>query len=376
MAGLYLHIPFCKQACHYCNFHFATSLQQKPELLEVMHLELVGRAPDWQHESIETIYFGGGTPSLLDPPELGSLLQTIRQQYALAPHAEITLEANPDDMHEEKILGWKELGINRLSLGIQSFAQDDLTWMNRAHDADQAKQAIKQAIKHFSNLTADLIYGTPGLTDAQWIQNIQTLIDLGIPHISAYALTVEPKTPLEKQIRLKQKHETNPDQQARQFLILVDTLTQAGFEHYEISNFAKPGFRSRHNSSYWKGVAYLGIGPSAHSYQPPVRSWQVANNRQYIEQIRNQIWIHESETLTWAQQLNESVMIALRTMEGLSRTLIPPAVQEKWKPLIQRYETAGWLVMEADRIRLTNAGKLQADGIAAALFVEEGDQIN
>jgi len=376
MAGLYIHIPFCKQACHYCNFHFATSLQYKPELLEAMHLELVGRAPEWQHQSFETLYFGGGTPSLLEIPELGSLLHTIRQQYALSPTAEITLEANPDDILEAKLLEWKQLGINRLSLGVQSFAQGDLTWMNRAHDADQAIHALKKSIQHFSNLTADLIYGTPGLTDAQWIQNIQTLIDLGIPHISAYALTVEPKTPLEKQIRLKQKPETDPDQQARQFLLLVDMLTQAGFEHYEISNFAKPGFRSRHNSSYWQGVSYLGIGPSAHSYQPPVRSWQVANNRQYIEQIRKQIWIHESETLTGAQQLNESVMIGLRTTEGLSLNAIPPVVQEKWKPLIHRYVTAGWLVCETDHIRLTNTGKLQADGIAAAFFMEEGDQIN
>jgi len=376
MAGLYLHIPFCKQACHYCNFHFATSLQHKSELLEAMQLELIGRAQNWQSETFETVYFGGGTPSLLKSTEIESLLASIRQGYRLDSTAEITLEANPDDCTEENLFSWQQVGITRLSLGIQSFAQNDLTWMNRAHDADQAKQALIRAINYFPNLTADLIYGTPGLTDDQWIQNIQTLTDLGVPHISAYALTVEPQTPLEKQIRLKQKPETDPEQQARQFLLLTEKLATAGYEHYEISNFAKPRFRSRHNSSYWKGIAYLGIGPSAHSYQPPVRSWQVANNRQYIEQIRKQVFIHESETLTQAQQLNETVMIALRTLEGLPLSQIPPYIQNAWEPLLQQYETAGWVGRSADRIWLTTAGKLQADGIAAALTVDKADQIN
>lgn len=376
MSGLYLHIPFCKQACHYCNFHFATSLRQKPELLQAMKKELIGRAPDWQSNLFQTIYFGGGTPSLLDNEELNSILDTINKHYALSPDPEITLEANPDDIHEEKLHAWKSAGINRLSLGIQSFADADLQWMNRAHQAEQALQALQTALQIFPNLTADLIYGTPGLTDAQWEKNVNTLIDLGVPHISAYALTVEPKTPLEKQIRLQQKPEVDPEQQARQFIWLIERLESVGYEQYEISNFAKPGFRSKHNSSYWQGVAYLGIGPSAHSYQAPRRSWQVANNQQYINRIEQQDWIHESEILTAAQQLNETIMIALRTKEGLDLQKIPMNIQENWKSLLETYEKNGLLVRSGDQIILTTHGRLQADGIAASLFVDEADQIN
>ncbi|MFM7672141.1 MAG: radical SAM family heme chaperone HemW [Bacteroidota bacterium] len=376
MAGLYLHIPFCKQACHYCNFHFATSLQQKPELLDAMQLELNGRASQWKDQTFETIYFGGGTPSLLDTSDIQALLGTIHQQYTVHPDPEITLEANPDDIDTDTLDKWKQLGINRLSLGIQSFSESDLRWMNRAHNAEQAKRSLRSAIEYFPNLTADLIYGTPGLTNEQWLQHIDTLIQLGVPHISGYALTIEPKTPLEKQIRLKQKPTTDPDQQAQQFRLLIDRLRQAGFEHYEISNFAKPGYRSRHNSSYWKGIPYLGIGPSAHSFQPPVRSWQIANNRQYIERMRNEQWSFETESLTPAQQVNERIMISLRTQEGLSLAQIPTAIQEQWTPLLNQYVAQQWILLSTDNIQLTDAGKLHADGIAAALFVEETDQIN
>ncbi len=376
MAGLYLHIPFCKQACHYCNFHFATSLHHKSALLAAMESELKGNASLWEGSTFETIYFGGGTPSLLEAAELQSLLHTIHKHYQVAPNAEITLEANPDDIDQDQLKEWKELGINRLSLGIQSFATTDLQWMNRAHDADQALHALKQALEYFPNLTSDLIYGTPGLTDTQWKRNIDILIQLNVPHISAYALTVEPKTPLDKQIRLQQKHTTDPEQQARQFQIGIDLLRSAGYEHYEISNFAKPGFRSRHNSSYWKGTAYLGIGPSAHSFQSPIRSWQVANNQQYIERMQEGKWTFESETLTPIQQLNEQIMISLRTMEGLSLAYIPAAIQKKWEIKLKQYEALNWLTRNEERIQLTDAGKFQADGIAAALFLDEQDQIN
>ncbi len=376
MAGLYLHIPFCKQACHYCNFHFATSLRKKPELLHAMEQELIGRAAEWQSATFHTIYFGGGTPSLLEIPELQSLLNTIRAHYTIGPDPEITLEANPDDIHEEKLIAWRTIGINRLSLGIQSFAEHDLKWMNRAHRADQALKALQSACAIFPNLTADLIYGTPGLSHEQWKRNVEILIEQGVPHISAYALTVEPKTPLEKQIRLQQKPDVDTDQQAQQYLWLMTRLEEAGYEHYEISNFAKPGFRSRHNSSYWQGTPYLGIGPSAHSYQPPIRSWQIANNQQYIEQMAEKKWIYESETLSLAQQLNETIMIALRTSEGLALEKIPASIQKKWEPLLARYEKNGLLIRTSQHLLITQAGKLQADGIAAALFVEETDQIN
>lgn len=341
-----------------------------------MQKELSGKAEQWSSHSFETIYFGGGTPSLLSPMELEELLSTIHQRYTIGPNAEITLEANPDDISEASLTQWKQLGINRLSIGIQSFANTDLEWMNRAHNAEQATQALRGALEYFPNLTADLIYGTPGLTDAQWIQNIETLTQLQVPHISAYALTVEPKTPLDKQIRLQQKPATDSEQQARQFLIGMDKLRNAGYEHYEISNFAKPGHHSKHNSSYWKGIPYLGIGPSAHSYQPPIRSWQVANNPQYIERIETGLFDFESETLTPIQQLNERIMIALRTQEGLSVNEIAPTILDSWKPMLNRYEQEKLMLIENGSIRLTDFGKLQADGIAAALFLEEGDQMS
>lgn len=316
----------------------------------------------------ETIYFGGGTPSLCTVEEIQGILETIRSSYGVTREAELTLEANPDDITEEKLTGWKNAGINRLSIGIQSFFEEDLKWMNRAHNARQAYDNLLLAIKHFDNITIDLIYGTPALTNEKWEQNIKTAILMGIPHLSCYALTVEPKTPLDKLIRQQKSADINPDKQSEQFLLLMQWLSDAGYEHYEISNFARPGRRSRHNSSYWKGEKYLGIGPSAHSFSVNERQWNIANNVAYIESISKGIIPCEKEQLTRTQQLNEYIMISLRTSEGLSLNKINSDDAIKFKAAAQKYIDSGLLRFENDSYVLTNEGKLLADGIASSLF--------
>lgn len=328
---------------------------------------------DYFTDTVTTIYFGGGTPSLLTFEELQTILHNIRQYFNLTEDAEITLEANPDDISQEKLLEWKQAGINRLSIGIQSFFEEDLVWMNRAHTAIQGKECIRLARENgFNNLTIDLIYGTPGLTNDRWLSNIDTAIALGVPHISAYALTVEPKTALDQLIQKGKKEDIDPDLQAAHFEILTEKLAEAGFEHYEISNFAKPGFRSKHNSSYWQGQPYLGLGPSAHSFNGTTRQWNISNNALYLQFIEKDSIPAESENLTSIQQLNEYIMTSLRTMEGCSLTLIA----EKWgiemksaiKDAAGKYLAEGYLVSVNDTLVLSSKGKFLADGIAANLF--------
>ena len=287
MAGIYLHIPFCRQACHYCNFHFSTSLNRKNDFVAALLKEMEGRRDYIGTAPVETVYFGGGTPSLLTEEELQQIMGRIRELFPLTPDAEITLEANPDDITTSgKLKAWKQAGINRLSIGIQSFWEEDLRWMNRAHDATQAANSIRMAQDEgLDNISVDLIYGGPTLPDDHWEKNVTQAIASGIPHLSCYALTVEPRTALDKMIHQKKKAAVNPDDQARQFLLLMRWLGAAGYEHYEISNFALSGHRSRHNSSYWQGTPYLGLGPSAHSYNGSSRQWNVANNTQYIDGI-------------------------------------------------------------------------------------------
>ncbi len=316
-------------------------------------------------DRIETIYFGGGTPSLLQIEDCKLLIDGCRSIFSVTDDAEITIETNPDDITEEKLLGWKDAGINRLSIGIQSFFEEDLKWMNRAQNASQAISSLQLAVKYFNNITVDLIYGTPLLTDEKWRQNVDTVINLGIPHISCYALTVEPKTPLDKLIKQKQKEDIDPEKQARHFLLLMDWLDKAGYEHYEISNFAKQGMRSKHNSSYWSGKKYIGIGPSAHSYDGESRQWNISNNQTYIESIQKGIIPYEKEILTETQKLNEYIMTSLRTMEGLdlrrfqSSELVVKSI---------KYINEGKMIEENNFLKLTREGKLFADGIAAELF--------
>ncbi|MCG2614144.1 radical SAM family heme chaperone HemW [Terrimonas sp. NA20] len=386
MSGIYIHIPFCKQACHYCNFHFSTSLRYKNELIAAL-LGEISLTKDFFPEAVknagavETIYFGGGTPSLCTKEEIDAILSQISASFEVAAGAEITLEANPDDITEERLLQWKDSGITRLSIGIQSFFEEDLVWMNRAHNSSQAWNSLQLATKYFDNITIDLIYGTPGLTDDKWKQNVDRVISLGIPHISCYALTVEPKTPLQKMIREHKLADVDPDHQSAQFLLLMTWLADAGFEHYEISNFAKPGFRSRHNSSYWKGKPYFGFGPSAHSFDGESRWWNIANNTTYIRSIEQGAIPYEKEVLTPVQQVNEMIMISLRTLEGLdtSRLIqqIKGIAQDEILRMKQtileesaRYISNGLMVREGDWLRLTYEGKLLADGIAADLFFD------
>jgi oxygen-independent coproporphyrinogen-3 oxidase len=373
MAGIYLHIPFCKRACHYCNFHFSTSLHLTNDFLAALLKEAALRKDYLEREAVNTIYFGGGTPSLLAIDKLQDILTTLKANFSVSPAAEITLEANPDDITEDALVNWKQAGINRLSIGVQSFFEEDLQWMNRAHTANQALHNLELARKHFDNITIDLIYGTPGLSDERWQENVKRAITLGIPHLSCYALTVEPKTALDSMIRKHQVSNVQPEDQARQFLLLMDWLEAAGYEHYEISNFAQPGHRSRHNSSYWQGYPYLGLGPSAHSFNGHSRQWNVANNALYIQSLKQDTIPFEVEELTPEQKVNEYIMTSLRTMEGLNLQRVLQLSGEKTSLLLQknsrRFIEQSLLLEKEERLVLTKQGKLFADGIAGDLFV-------
>lgn len=374
MAGIYLHIPFCKQACHYCNFHFSTSLHYKPELVAALQEEArlaAEKFPFPAGEAVHTIYFGGGTPSLLTLSELTQLLAAVRGHFNVDPDAEITLEVNPDDISEERLKEWRDAGINRLSIGVQSFFEEELRWMNRAHTAKQALGQVKKAREYFNNITIDLIYGGPGLSDEQWHQDLEQAKALNIPHLSCYALTVEPQTPLNKMIRTGKVPDVDPDKQSRHFLYLMQWAKENGYEHYEISNFARPGYRSRHNSAYWQGKSYIGLGPSAHSFDGKSRWWNIANNQAYIRSLQQGIIPFEKEELTGVQQLNERIMIALRTADGLDLFNIPSLEKTQLLKAAQRHIDAGHLVAQDNNLRLTDEGRLLADGIAADLFFEE-----
>lgn len=372
MAGIYIHIPFCKKACHYCNFHFSVAGQQMPAMVKAICKE-AGLRRSYLSEKVETIYFGGGTPSLSTKYEVRGMIDTFRELFDVDKGAEITLEANPDDITEDNLAGWKEAGINRLSIGIQSFFDEDLQWMNRAHTAMQAVQSIGMAKQHgFTNITIDLIYGTPYLTDEKWERNIDTALSLNIPHLSCYALTVEPKTALAKMIETHRSENVDADKQARHFALLTKTLAAKGFEHYEISNFALHGFRSRHNSSYWQGNPYLGLGPSAHSFNGRSRQWNIANNNLYLKSIEENIIPFEEEVLTEIQQLNEYIMTALRTAEGISLLKISAGWGNEKTVLLmdaaQKHILSGRLLHADNILCLSEDGKFFADGIASDLF--------
>jgi oxygen-independent coproporphyrinogen-3 oxidase len=375
MAGIYIHIPFCKKACHYCNFHFSTSLKLKNDFLEALLNEISLRARYLGDEFVSTIYLGGGTPSLLNIEEIHNILNKIHAVYHVDDNAEVTLEANPDDISEDKLISWRNAGVNRLSIGVQSFFDEDLEWMNRAHTATQSVVNLKLAKKHFDNITIDLIYGMPTLTDAKWKQNVEQAIQAGIAHLSCYALTVEPKTALSAMIKQNQMSDVDPNDQARQFLLLMEWMEMAGYEHYEISNFALPTNRSRHNSSYWQGETYLGLGPSAHSFDGTSRQWNIANNPLYIQSLLNNQLNFEKEVLTPAQQLNEYIMTSLRTLEGLDTDYVSNRFSNDEATRIQRSGDnlirKELLYQKEKSLILTRQGKLFADGIAAELFAEE-----
>jgi oxygen-independent coproporphyrinogen-3 oxidase len=373
MAGIYIHIPFCKQACNYCNFHFSTQQKNIPSIVEAIINEAAIRKK-YINEKVETIYFGGGTPSLLTELQIKNILLALNNEFEIDESIEITLEANPDDITETKLQQWKKMGINRLSIGVQSFAAADLQWMNRAHNDTMAIDSLQLATKYFDNISIDLIYGTPTLTDAQWIENIEHAIALNIPHLSCYALTVEPKTALQIMIEKEQVSDVDIDQQARHFEILLGVLESNGYEQYEISNFSKPNFRSKHNSSYWQGKSYIGLGPSAHSFNGFSRQWNVSNNALYLQSISKEVVPFELEILTRTQQQNEYVMTSLRTKEGIDLLKLQHQFGEsptnKLLEQASKFMNENLLEKTNHFLHLTNKGKFMADGIAADLFVE------
>jgi oxygen-independent coproporphyrinogen-3 oxidase len=372
LAGIYIHIPFCKQACHYCDFHFSTSLKKKDEMVLAIAKEITMRKNEFESEVIETIYFGGGTPSILEISDLKFLIDEVYKHYEVAENPEITIEANPDDLSENRILELSNTRINRLSIGIQSFFEEDLQLMNRAHNSAEAKKCLEIATQYFDNISVDLIYGTPGMSNERWLENIQIALDLNIPHISSYALTVEPKTALHKFI--KDGIVSQPDDAVahEQFLILVDTLKKNKFIHYELSNFGKENYFSRNNSAYWLGKKYIGIGPSAHSYDGKNRSWNMSNNAVYLKSIAENTLPSETETLSETDRYNEYVMTGLRTIWGVSLAKIETEFGERYLKYLtqnaQKHIDNAKLIVENNVLRATRKGKFFCDGIASDLF--------
>ena len=372
LAGIYIHIPFCKQACTYCNFHFSTSLKYKNEMIEAIIQEIAIQALYLDHTPIETIYLGGGTPSLLSADEIKKITAQVYKHYDVASNGirEFTLETNPDDLTAGYIESLQNSPVTRLSIGVQSFRDEDLRYMNRAHNAQQADYAIKAAQDAgFTNLTIDLIYGTPGLTDANWKHNLSKVKELDIPHFSAYALTVEEGTILHSNIQKKKTTPVDIEQAAGQFELLIEAAETMGYEQYEISNFAKPGKYAVHNTNYWRGVSYLGIGPSAHSFNGTTRQWNVANNALYMKSILKENKIPaEIEVLTKEQRLNEYIMTSLRTIWGCDIKMLgayASIVMQQAKPYIEK----GEILQKDNSLVLSVSGKLIADKIASGLFV-------
>lgn len=381
-AGIYIHIPFCKQACHYCDFHFSTSMKKKEEMVLALAKELQLRKSEFENESVATIYFGGGTPSRLTIADLQLLIASIYAQYTIVEKPEITLEANPDDLSESYLSDLKTIGVNRLSIGIQSFFEDDLKLMNRAHNSVEAKKCLEIATRYFDNISLDLIYGIPDLSqngeqakqmsNERWQQNIETALSFGIPHISSYALTVEPKTALNKLIQTGKIASPNDEVAQEHFMILVETLEKNGFVHYELSNFGKENYFSQNNSAYWLGKKYIGIGPSAHSYDGISRSWNVANNALYLKALQNDELPNEVEKLTLEDRYNEYIMTGLRTIWGVSLVRIDQDFGIDFlnylKKQSQKFIDDGLLSITDDILKPTLKGKFLTDGIASDLF--------
>jgi len=372
LSGIYIHIPFCKQACHYCDFHFSTSLKYKGEMVDAILKEIDLQKDYLADKNIETIYFGGGTPSLLDERELNLFFEKINQIYSVSKNTEITLEANPDDLTLEKLQMLKTTPINRLSIGVQSFAEVDLQFMNRAHNSTEAQTCIQNAQSiGFDNLTVDLIYGSPTTSHAQWEANVQQLFDFKIPHLSCYCLTVEPGTALDHFIKKGKAQPVNEEKSAQQFETLMQMMEANGYDHYEISNFAKPNRYARHNSNYWFGKSYLGIGPSAHSFNGKSRQWNVANNAKYLKALNQNELAFEKEMLTIEQQYNEYIMTSLRTMWGCNLEKIRTwNLEDYFLEKAENFVRNGKMRREENSFILTKEGKLLADNISMELFNE------
>lgn len=376
MPGIYIHIPFCKQKCHYCNFYSVASNKYRSVFVDALLMEIERQKDYLDDKRINTIYFGGGTPSMLSSLEINQILKQLHNFFELSPDAEITLEANPDDLDEQKLMSLKnETAINRLSMGVQSFFDDDLHYLNRVHNGNQAEQSIELALKHgFDNMTIDLIYGIPTLTDEKWIKNLDTFLSYDLPHLSAYSLTVEPKTALSSLIRKNKLQAVDEEKAIQHFKILLEK-TKANYIHYEISNFAKQGHYSKHNSIYWLGGQYLGLGPSAHSFNGTSRQWNVSGMKQYVEAGTIDKSMFEKEVLTTAQQFNEYVMTSLRTSWGCDGEHILNGFGKMYlhhfEGGIQQFILEEKIERKGNIYLLTQYGKIFADGIASALFYIE-----
>ena len=372
MSGIYIHIPFCKQACHYCDFHFSTSMKKKDEMVLALAKEIKLRKSEFENETIETIYFGGGTPSILQISDLIFLIDEVYKNFTVAENPEITLEANPDDLSRERIIELSKTPINRLSIGIQSFFEDDLKMMNRAHNSEEANECLEEATKYFNNISIDLIYGIPGMSNEKWKRNIDAALNFGIPHISSYALTVEPKTVLSKLIQTGKINNPSDEVAEAHFRILVETLEKKGFVHYELSNFGKSSYFSKNNSSYWLGKKYLGIGPSAHSYDGISRCWNVSNNALYINSIQENKLPKEVEVLSKTDRYNEYIMTGLRTIWGVSLDRIEKEFGSKYLDYLhkqaQKFINDDLLSINENVLKTTKKGKFLTDGIASDLF--------
>ena len=375
MYSLYLHIPFCRQACYYCDFHFSTTLKHKPDLVEALCKELILRKDEAQH-TLQTIYLGGGTPSILDFNELKQIFDTIYRNYSVSGDAEITIEINPDDFTKDNkhllLEQLKDLGINRLSIGVQSFFDEDLKLMNRIHNVNQAKSILEKSIKIFKNITIDLIYGIPKMDNNRWKENIKIALDFGIPHISAYALTVESKTALEKFIVKGKISPVSEEQSYEQFFILQEILEKEQFIHYELSNFGKEGFFSKNNTAYWEQKNYMGIGPSAHSYNGKERSWNISNNIKYIQSINQNILPSQKEILSLTNKYNELIMTGLRTRKGVSLTQVKETIGEKYFLYLMKesskYIKNNTLILENNFIKISKNSLFLSDGVSSELF--------
>ena len=373
MSGIYIHIPFCKQACHYCDFHFSTNLKKKDEMVLALAKEIQLRKSEFQDEIVETIYFGGGTPSILSIEDLKFLIDEVYLNYKVVENPEITVEANPDDLTENRIIELSKNRVNRLSIGIQSFFEDDLKMMNRAHNVEEAKKCLEIATQYFDNISIDLIYGVPEMSNEKWLKNIETALSFGVPHISSYALTVEPKTALHSFIQKGIIPQPDDEVAQEHFQILVDKLSENGFIHYELSNFGKENYFSKNNSSYWLGKKYIGIGPSAHSYDGKNRGWNVSNNSLYIKSIQENKLPIEIETLTKTDRYNEYIMTGLRTIWGVSLERIEQEFGKTYLDYLNK-QAAKFiedylLFVDENILRTTKKGKFLSDGIASDLFL-------
>ncbi len=372
MAGLYLHIPFCSKACVYCDFHFSTNLSRKAEMVGAIQKEIALQQHYLEGKTLDSIYFGGGTPSLLSESELNDLLKTTYRAFKVAPNAEITLEANPDDLTKDKLQTLADAGINRLSIGVQSFRDEDLRFMNRSHKAAEIEMAVKAAQDlGLTNLSIDLIYAIPNLDNNAWVQNMEKALQLNVAHISAYSLTVEEKTVLHHKIE-KGEIAAPSDKQAEEQFNLLHTFTDAGFEHYEISNLAKAKHRAKHNSSYWMGANYLGVGPSAHSFNGTSRQWNVSNNFTYLKALQANKIPQEKELLSRADQYNEYVMTNLRRLEGVNSAVVKELFGSEFYAYLKTEAKAemvkGNILEQNEMFVIPQEKRFFSDGIAAALF--------